>query len=527
MSLSGSWTIPTRLPFPHLDNIAFSQPKLKYNKAPQLSHMLPEDLMPSKIRGDPKLLLHNSAAGTSNGPFDSKYGTILDGQDSFIVTPNSSIMPRPPIGAQHEVYMVAPEGAKALCPLFHGLTNYNFVECDNMAIVKGVGRLCHPTFLRLQSACQAVIDSPLMEAPESDTPSMPIDDTLVGAFSNDATIIQRFSKAGIPVWRIVTMKDLRGVHIDRLSNFTTPPFVDKLCPLQLPSVFVGSSRDPQKYHKIQDFTMHSICWVDPFALSTPVIMGQEDVPVSMSTISNARYLPYQKKASESRAKGTSHQLTDSRHPFLPPLVEPWRLGLLTVVADSSRCHSSVWPEASNPTAILCKNQYMFPCPDIIVTLNMEEKVKSYLVSWLHLRALLYARLTVTEQVLVNLYHQEWRALLAMGFLHSAGEIGRRAAKRSEECAPYIFAMKKMMQAWNGPCPALLDKVQTMGWRENEFLELEKTVAAHYADSFYLYFGHAPVLPCQLLHRSSEDYVPEVQARMSTSRSVSKTANRTV
>ncbi len=79
-------------------------------------------------------------------------------------------------------------------------------------------------------------------------------------------------------------------------------------------------------------------------------------------------------------------------------------------------------------------------------------------------------------------------------------------------------MKKMMQAWNGPCPALLDKVQTMGWRENEFLELEKTVAAHYADSFYLYFGCAPVLPHQLLHRSSEDYVPEVWARMSTSRS---------
>ncbi|PBK84234.1 hypothetical protein ARMGADRAFT_1088687 [Armillaria gallica] len=286
--------------------------------------MLPEDLAPSKIRGDPKLLLHNSAASTPNGPFNGKYSTILDGQDSFIVTPNSSIMPRPPISAQCEVYMqanyqygiddhlqwpqayieqfphfacihrVAPEGAKALRPLFHGLTNYDFVECDDMAIVKGVGCLRHSTFLRLQSACQAVIDSvggvsrsntvlnglrshisiielllgrlhalptsftrvgltvaetqrvarelhafvkymtiykPLMEALESDMPSMPIDDTLVGAFSNDATVIQRFFKASIPVWRIVAMKDLRGVRVDRLSDFTTPPFVDKPCPL--------------------------------------------------------------------------------------------------------------------------------------------------------------------------------------------------------------------------------------------------------------------------------------------------------
>ncbi|KAK0216767.1 hypothetical protein EDD85DRAFT_995290 [Armillaria nabsnona] len=316
--------------------------------------MLPKDLAPSKIRGDPKLLLHNSAAGTSNGPFDGKYSTILDGQDSFIMMPNSSIMPQPPIGAQHEVYMVTPEGAKVLHPLFHGLTNYDFVECDDTAIIKGVGHLRHSMFLRLQSACQAVIDSvggvsgsntvlnglqshisiielllgclhtlptsftqvgltvaetqhvarelhlfveymtiykPLMEAPESDAPSMPIDDTLVGAFSNDTTVIQCFFKAGISVWRIVAMKDLQGVRVDRLSDFTMPPFVDELCPLRLPSVFVGSSRDPQKYHKIQDFTMHSIRWVDPFALSTPIIMGREDVPVSVSTTSNARYSP--------------------------------------------------------------------------------------------------------------------------------------------------------------------------------------------------------------------------------------------
>ncbi|KAK0218427.1 hypothetical protein EDD85DRAFT_961443 [Armillaria nabsnona] len=286
--------------------------------------MLPEDLVPSKIRGDPKLLLHNSAASTPNGPFDGKYGTILDGQDSFIVTPNSSIMPRLPIGAQREVYMranyrygiddhlqwpqeyieqfphfacihrVAPEGAKALRPLFHGLTDYDFVECDDTAIIKGVGRLHHSMFLRLQSACKAIIDSvgsvsgsntvlnglrshisiielllgrlhtlptsftrvgltiaetqrvarelhafveymmiykPLMEAPESDAPSMPVDDTLVGMFSNDTTVIQHFFKAGIPVWRIVAMKDLRGVRVDRLSDFTMPPFVDELCPL--------------------------------------------------------------------------------------------------------------------------------------------------------------------------------------------------------------------------------------------------------------------------------------------------------
>ncbi|KAK0478040.1 hypothetical protein EDD18DRAFT_1114371 [Armillaria luteobubalina] len=405
---------------------------------------------------------------------------------------------------------------------------------------------------------------------------MPIDDTLVGVFSNDATIIQRFFKAGIPVWRIVAMKDLPGVCIDKLSNFTMLPFVDEPCPLQLPSVFIGSSSDPQKYRKIQDFTMHSTCWVDPFALSTLIIMGREDVPVAVSATSSSHYSPYQKKASGSRVKGTSHQLTDPKHPFLPPLVEPWHLGLLAVVADLSRCHSSAWPEASNPTAIPRENQYAFPRPDIIATLNTEEKVKSYLVSWLRFDQASTgqsvppgvadagktsgqaAKRREEVQKMMSGYLEEF-PLRADNDAHTAFWRGKAyksltSEEQQEVCweldvsrcfpdghhlpsqidagcanygvahhlwlqhAPYIFAMKKMMWAWNGPRPALLDKVQTMGWMENDFLELEKTVAAHYADSFYLYFGHAPVLPRQLLHCSSEDYVPEVWARMSTSQS---------
>ncbi|KAK0460784.1 hypothetical protein IW261DRAFT_1577485 [Armillaria novae-zelandiae] len=531
--------------------------------------MLPEDLTPSKIRGNPKLLLHNGAASTSNSPFNGRYGTILDGQDSIIVTPNSSFMPRPPIGAQCEVYMranyqygtddhlqwpqayidqyphfacihrVVLEGNRALCPLFHGLTHYDFVECDDTAIVKGVGCLRPLTFLRLQSACQAVIDSvggvngsntvlsglqshvsliklllrrlhalptsfarvcltvaetqrvmcelhlfveymtiykPLMEAPESDAPSMPIDDTLVGAFSNDATVVQRFFKVSIPVWHMVAMKDLLGIRIDNLSKFMTPLFVEEPCPLRLPTVFVGSLRDPQKYCRIQDFTTHSMRWVDPFALSTPITRGHEDIPVSMSMTASTHYSPYQKKSSGSHGKGMPHQFIDAKHPFLLPLVESWRLGLLAVVTDSSCCHSSAQPTSSNPTAIPRENQYAFPCPDIIATLNTEEKIDIGCANY-------------------GVTHHLWL-----------------------QRAPYIFAMKKVMQTWNDVHPVLLDKVQSTGWTENEILELEKAVAAYYVDCFYLYFGHAPMLPHQLSHHTSEDYTPEARAHMLTSRS---------
>ncbi|KAK0186791.1 hypothetical protein F5146DRAFT_1004857 [Armillaria mellea] len=48
----------------------------------------------------------------------------------------------------------------------------------------------------------------LMEVPESNAPPMPVDDGLVGAFSNDATTMQSFFKVSIPVWRIIYIKEL-------------------------------------------------------------------------------------------------------------------------------------------------------------------------------------------------------------------------------------------------------------------------------------------------------------------------------
>ncbi|KAK0471908.1 hypothetical protein IW261DRAFT_1424716 [Armillaria novae-zelandiae] len=83
-------------------------------------------------------------------------------------------------------------------------------------------------------------------------------------------------------------------------------------------------------------------------------------------------------------------------------------------------------------------------------------------------------------------------------------------------APYIFAMKKVMQTWEDMPPSLLSKVRTAGWTEKEFLLVEKTVANYYCNTFWQYFGCAPVLPRQLMHQTSEDCVPETWPQMTTS-----------
>ncbi|KAK0471907.1 hypothetical protein IW261DRAFT_1424715 [Armillaria novae-zelandiae] len=247
---------------------------------------------------------------TALRPFDGLYGTILDDLDMFVITPNANmVMPRPALG-NREVYMCenyrygfndplqwpqafVPNYAHYAClcwctlevndplrPLYLGVTEYDWQEIDDFAIIKSLGRMRRSTFQRLQAGCKAVIETVtgvecstvvtanmhghiimlehllvrlsdlpmsyqrmhlchaetqhiarelhalvqymtlyklLMDVPESDAPPMPVDDGLVGAFSNDATTVQSFFKAGIPVWQIISIKELPGSLLTCIS----------------------------------------------------------------------------------------------------------------------------------------------------------------------------------------------------------------------------------------------------------------------------------------------------------------------
>ncbi|KAK0476004.1 hypothetical protein EDD18DRAFT_1115668 [Armillaria luteobubalina] len=600
----------------------------------------------------------------------------------FVITPNAkTVMPHPSLG-NREIYMwenyrygfddplqwpqvFVPDYAHYTClcwrqlpvnnplrPLYLGVAEYDWRELDDFAIVMNLGRMRQTTFLRLQTACKAVIDTvagvecstvvtanmrshiimleclllrlsdlpmsyqrmhlchaetqrvarelhalvqymsqykPLMDAPESDAPPMPVDDDLIGAFSNNATTVQSFFKVGIPVWRVIPIKDLPGVCVDNV-------------------LFTGLSRDPRKYAKIHEFITHFMRWVDPFALSSPIVKHRPDMLLIEANTNNISHADQKKQHIQS---GASNRLQDLQHQLLPPIIELWHLALLAVDASPTRCHSCGRPLPENKNAIPHENQYVFPRLDIIATLNTEQKIHSYLISWLRLRGPLFARLTIPELLPPNLYHQEWRTVLGMGFLHGDPASGTAAEKRrievrkmmdgfmeelplhpdnavtsafwrgknyealkQEECqeilwelaevnfrshsssnvqnlpvmhcfpdgnhlpgqlnigvanygladplwlrrAPYIFAMKKAMWTWEDAPPLLLSEVRTAGWTEKDFLLVEKTVADYYCDTFWQYFGRAPVLPWQLRHQTSEDYVPEARPQMTTSHS---------
>ena len=321
---------------------------------------------------------------TALQPFDSLYGAILNDLDMFVITLNAkTVMPRPPLG-NHKIYMCenylygfddplqwpqafipdythyaclhwcTPSVNDPLRPLYLGVTEYDWQEIDDFAIVTSLGHMRRSTFGRLQAACKTVIETvagvectaavttnmrshiimlerllarlsdlpmsyqrmrlchaetqrvarelhalvqymtlykPLMEAPESDAPPMPVDDGLVGAFSNDATTVQSFFKAGIPVWQVISIKELPGVRVDNVCEFSNSPHPEQPSRLHLPTIFAGSSRDPTKYKKIHEFVTHSMHWVDPFALSSPIVKFRADMPLIEANTTKSRYSP--------------------------------------------------------------------------------------------------------------------------------------------------------------------------------------------------------------------------------------------
>ncbi|KAK0476007.1 hypothetical protein EDD18DRAFT_1115672 [Armillaria luteobubalina] len=57
------------------------------------------------------------------------------------------------------------------------------------------------------------------------------------------------------------------------------------------------------------------------------------------------------------------------------------------------------------------------------------------------------------------------------------------------CAPYLCCLQRLMQMWTGSKPDIIAKDRMSWlWTEAEIYELEKALAEHYVDTFFLYFG---------------------------------------
>ncbi|PBK81832.1 hypothetical protein ARMGADRAFT_1090894 [Armillaria gallica] len=83
-------------------------------------------------------------------------------------------------------------------------------------------------------------------------------------------------------------------------------------------------------------------------------------------------------------------------------------------------------------------------------------------------------------------------------------------------APYVFLLMNAMWSWRA-CPDLIQQRKT-GYTEAEFDKMERCIALFYADSFFCFFGRAPIIPRHLSHFLQTSFVPETHKELYTERS---------
>ncbi|PBK83937.1 hypothetical protein ARMGADRAFT_1037541 [Armillaria gallica] len=237
-------------------------------------------------------------------------------------------------------------------------------------------------------------------------------DYLVGVFTANHTVAQECYLAGIPVWVLQPFSQADQLRIDELGPIQSPAdflIPSEMSPLRLRPVYIGSATDEGKYCAIETFTHNHLAAPNPFALSNNPASSSRSHPAPRVT-DQARYRPYKRPDQSHRGcplpinkSNQTSRFDNPTHSLLPPLIDTWRLGLETVNADKAR----------PPCAA---HGYALPRPDLFCTVQSEEKLKSLLASWLHLRVGLLACFNCHYEVDVK-NHQLWRTILQMDWLN--------------------------------------------------------------------------------------------------------------
>ncbi|KAK0452207.1 uncharacterized protein EV420DRAFT_1482295 [Desarmillaria tabescens] len=258
---------------------------------------------------------------------------------------------------------------------------------------------------------------------------------MVGCFTTDIGIAQQFVCAGVPVWLLRSLDTLPHTRIDRqgILHNTRSRVHMGTCPLRLPSVYIGSSDDEEKY-KVFDRFMQShlgapnvFLWTpgqqrSAHTLKAPLRVGRGPV--------DAIYHPYHPEPGRSRRGNLKPQSLNRfvliDHELLPEISPPWKDGLLSIDASKDRINVPAAP-------------FAFPRPDLFVTITEPSKRMSAISSWLRLRPG-HLAMQVPSYRPAKLSHQMWRTILSYDWVGRSAERDRvrgRDTKRRELALKFL------------------------------------------------------------------------------------------
>ena len=263
----------------------------------------------------------------------------------------------------------------------------------------------------------------------------------IGAFTNNLTDCDSLFRMGLPVWLIRPWEALPSIRVQKTLDTIEHKALYPEEPASRPShraIFIGAATDPRKYSAIYDFSVSHFLYADPFgtvrappAALAPAVVSQTEKALQRE-IKRQAYSPcvfqfnYLTKntansiltdAQNKKGKGPAqpqagrNKFEDPVNPIYPPAIPSWSLALLNVQQGTTRFK----PGTSNET----DTGYVFPEPAGFITLDSDDRRRSFFRSWLKLRPLLIFRMSSEDfEQAKPMKAQAWRELLGLDFLNN-------------------------------------------------------------------------------------------------------------
>jgi hypothetical protein len=278
----------------------------------------------------------------------------------------------------------------------------------------------------------------------------------IGVFTMDSTILQEFTRAGLPVWFMRPAHTLPGVRVDSIVETRKPnEFLElREAETKFDTVFCGSADDPKKRRAIALHSRQFFSYYNPFTLY--VVTPRERGPGVQMRMQGNRQAALPTNAMEGRQgnghamkghQGNSSNRSKASHvgkpragapyyrsakgggrnnffemssPLLPPAIGVWSDALAAVDTNPE----NIINQASSPT----DRGYVFPDPGLFIGCASEEKTTQYLHQWLRLRTAFIYRLSTPSSSAQPLGGQVWRDLL--NFSDAKQPSGSKSTKSS-------------------------------------------------------------------------------------------------
>ncbi|KAK0184968.1 hypothetical protein F5146DRAFT_1006027 [Armillaria mellea] len=498
------------------------------------------------LNKNPAGLLHKKDIVNSIGPFDGKLGVVID-KEWFMVTPNAHGLYQPPLGINWEMYMQVDFKYGAddplLWPQFYTRSNpwFSCIQKHPRDLLDCFLPLYKPlTWLRLTVSetqrvaieMHAVIDYITIYRPHmlvtNVSPSAAADPELIGAFTMDL----------------------------------------------LRSVFIGASDQTEKYEAFRLFMHNHLRLLNPYALVPGEVHLNPPLPESessMSTRSKPYDTPNQKThlkwpnqisqrglflspwnlqaqivLTVTRKQGWLKQMDTSFHTQISLLLMAHQSWHVILNLDRLMKNASSGDASSSRTLPTKAGKHREQAVNFLQGCASELQIDAHFnlgpaiwrgieldklmddhrreIAWelteLNFR---FELLALDAWVATNGgNHDLLLCCLPYGLTTVFVTVDIGSANHGLghptwwQRAPYVFPLMNAMRSWRA-CPNLIQQRKT-SYTEAEFDEMEQCITLFYMDSFFHFFGHAPVILHQLSHFPQTLFVPETHKELYMERS---------